>query len=63
MRGVKMRYSPNRLMCGIETDLITTDYNNINDMVHFIIGGFYFFIDSRVLFCFGFFIFKTFIIL
>ena len=36
MRGVKMRYSPNLLMCGIETDLITTDYNKINDNVDFI---------------------------
>ena len=24
-------------MCGIETDLITTDYNKINDMVDFIL--------------------------
>ena len=32
-----MRYSPNLLMCGIETDLITTDYNKINDMVDFIL--------------------------
>ena len=43
MRGVKMRYSPNLLMCGIETDLITTDYNKINGLFHFIIRGFYFY--------------------
>jgi hypothetical protein len=26
-------------MCGIETGWITTDYNNINDIVDFIMGG------------------------
>jgi hypothetical protein len=32
--GVKIGYS--LLMCGIETGRITTDYNNINDIVDFI---------------------------
>jgi len=35
--GVKIGYS--LLMCGIETGRITTDYNKINDIVDFIMGG------------------------
>ena len=55
--GVKIGYS--LLMCGIETGRITTDYNKINDIVDFIMGGYW----CECFFCFGFFIFTTFIIL
>ena len=44
--GVKIRYSPNLLMCGIETDLITTDYNKINDIVDFIMVFYWLFLKN-----------------